>query len=311
MSRSRQLSAIVVLISLTTTGAAFAGSQTYIALGDSLTFGNDESTPSSTMPNFGDQGFVKPFADFLGTLNGGVRPQVVNLAISGELSSSLLTGVPPSDWPNRAWDWNLHYPDAATSQSSLMLSALDAAHAAGITIWVTLNIGVNDFNHLVASAAWQMASPAEQQNLFTQLLTQLFSNYQTVLTEVEAHAPGAHILLPNSLDPVPSTDPSYALNETAIAAANPILRQTAAAFGATYVDFYSVIHGQEHQLTNYDIGGGHLNQAGYAAVAEALAAAAVPEPRSLTLLATGAVVLLVAHNRRRLRPALVGRVGLK
>ena len=59
----------------------------YLALGDSTTFGNDESVPASTMPNFGDQGFVRPFADFLGSLNGGVRPQVVNLAISGEFIS--------------------------------------------------------------------------------------------------------------------------------------------------------------------------------------------------------------------------------
>ena len=82
----------------------------YLALGDSTTFGNDESLPSSTMPNFGDQGFVRLFADFLGSLNGGVRPQVTNLAISGELSSSFLSGVAPADWPNRAVQWNLNYP---------------------------------------------------------------------------------------------------------------------------------------------------------------------------------------------------------
>ena len=83
------------------------------------------------MPNYGDQGYVRPFADFLGSLNGGVRPQVVNLAISGELSPSFLTGVPPADWPFRSWSWNLNYPTATTSQNSLMLSTLDAAHAAG------------------------------------------------------------------------------------------------------------------------------------------------------------------------------------
>ena len=51
MSRSRYLPAIVVLLALTVPGAASAGSQIYIALGDSNTFGNDESMPSSTMRN--------------------------------------------------------------------------------------------------------------------------------------------------------------------------------------------------------------------------------------------------------------------
>ena len=90
------------------TSQLYAG-MTYIALGDSNVFGNDESRPASMMPNDGDQGYVRPFADSLGSLNGGVRPQVVNLAISGELSSSFLTGTPPADWPNRAWQWNNHY----------------------------------------------------------------------------------------------------------------------------------------------------------------------------------------------------------
>jgi lysophospholipase L1-like esterase len=260
----------------------------YLALGDSTTFGNDESLPSSTMPNFGDQGFVRPFADFLGSVNGGVRPQVTNLAISGELSSSFLTGVEPADYPHRAWQWNLNYPNATTSQNSLMLSSLDAARAAGNSVYVTLQFGGNDFGELVASAAWQNATPAQQQILFGNLLNQVAANYQTVLTEIRMHAPGAHILLPGFYDTAIPSDPAYALNEQAIAAGNQAIQQIAPAFGATYVDFYSVVNGHQLTLANYQVpGGGHLNQAGYAAVALALDAAAVPEPSSLSMLAIG------------------------
>jgi lysophospholipase L1-like esterase len=304
----------VLALAMLTPATSWAGlSQIYVALGDSNTFGNDESVPSSTMPNYGDQGFVRPFADFLGSLNGGVRPQVVNLAISGELSSSFLTGVPPADWTSRNWSWNLNYPSATTSQNSLMLSALDSAHAAGNSVWVTLNFGTNDLSHLLASSAWQTASPSEQQALFTQLVNQVFANYGTVLTEVEMHAPGAHILLPGFFDNILPSDPGYALNELAIGTANQILQQQIApAFGATYVDFYSVINGNVPELTNYNDGqGGHMNEAGYAAVAHALDLATVPEPSSFILLATGAAALLAGRCRRRVGQMFARYVGLK
>lgn len=272
-----------ILFLLLACGHVHAG-MVYLALGDSLTFGNDESRPASTLPNYGDQGFVKPFADFLGSLNGGIRPQVTNLAISGELSSSFLTGVPPADWTSRAWQWNLNYPSSTTSQNSLMLSALDAAHAAGSNVYVTLNFGANDFNYLIASAAWQMATPTQQQVLFVQLLNQVAVNYETVVTEIEMHSPGAHILLPGFYDDVLPSDPAYATNELAIAAGDQLIQAIAPAFGATYVDFASVINQDISGLVNL---GGHPNQAGYNAFAVALEGAVVPEPASVAMLTIG------------------------
>ena len=274
----------------------------YLALGDSTTFGNDESVPASTMPNFGDQGFVRPFANFLGSLNGGVRPQVTNLAISGELSSTFLTGFLPPEPPNPGWQFNLNYPktpgspNGTVSQNSLMLSALDAAHTAGNTVYVTLELGGNDFSHLIASSAWQTASPAEQQVLFLQGLNQLAVNYETILTEIQTHAPGAHILLPGFFDSTPPSDPSFALNELAIGAGDQLIQQIAPAFGATYVDFYSVINGHAAELTNPN---GHANEAGYAALALALDAAVVPEPTSLLMMSVGISGLIVIRIRLR------------
>jgi hypothetical protein len=82
---------------------------TYLALGDSVTFGIDPSTPASLLPSYADQGFVRPFADSLASLNGGVRPGVLNLAIAGELSTSFFTGQVPPGWTT-APELNLNYP---------------------------------------------------------------------------------------------------------------------------------------------------------------------------------------------------------
>ena len=71
--------------------SAAAPVQTYLALGDSIAFGETDVIPLS----FGDQGYVKPFADFLATQNGGARPNVINLAFPGETSSSFFTAIPP------------------------------------------------------------------------------------------------------------------------------------------------------------------------------------------------------------------------
>ena len=104
---------------LLTCGQLQAGA-VYLALGDSLTFGLDPSTPASLVPSYADQGFVRPFADSLAGLNGGVRPTVLNLGVSNELSTSFFTGQGPPgyvtfpqdnlNWVQTDWlrAWHVH-----------------------------------------------------------------------------------------------------------------------------------------------------------------------------------------------------------
>ena len=70
---------------------AAAAPMTYIALGDSLTFGVGEDDTAADISN-GDRGFVKPFADTLASVNGGARPNVINLGVSGTTTVSFFEG---------------------------------------------------------------------------------------------------------------------------------------------------------------------------------------------------------------------------
>ncbi len=272
---------------------------TYLALGDSSTFGIDPSTPSSLVPSFADQGFVRPFADGLAGVNGGVRPSVLNLGISGELSTSFFTATPPPGWPFRAQALNLNYPAAPTAQNGLMISSINAIHAAGNTVgYVTFMIGANDIFYLIDTPEFQNATPAEQLAMIAATIATAQSNYLTVLTELTALAPEAKILLPVYYNPFPSFAPEHAFYESILSAFNPVVAADAAAFGATYIDLRPLFAGRELELTNIGIGDTHANQAGYAVIAGALIQA-VPEPGSLVTLGAGVVGLLGYGYRRR------------
>jgi hypothetical protein len=74
------------------------------------------------------------------------------------------------------------------------------------------------------------------------------------------------------------------------------------------VDVYPLFAGREVGLTNIGAGDVHPNQAGYAAIAGALAAAvpqpaAVPEPGSVAALAAAVAAVLAGRLRRGGRQA--------
>ena len=270
----------------------------YLAIGDSLTFGIDPSTPSAMAPSYGDQGFVRPFADFLASGNGGVRPDVKNLAISGETSKSFFTGNPPAGWTNRAPELNLNYPDATTSQNSLMLSTISGIHAAGNTVGtVSFLIGSNDIFALVQTPAFQGASEIAQKTMIAATLAGVEAHYLTVLSELKFLAPEAKVILPGYYNPFPAGTSEHDFYQGVLSAFNPMVEADAKKFGATYVDLQTPFTGRELELTNIATGNVHPNQAGYAVIETAIAHA-VPEPSSL--IAMGLVAVVAAGHRRRL-----------
>ncbi len=270
----------------------------FLGLGDSVTYGFDPSTPDNFTPSFGDKGFVKPFVDALVNQNGGVRPEVKNLAIPGELMESFFSGQSPVGWPNRVPQLNLTYTDPNVSQQALMIETIQSIHAAGDTVgYASVLFGSNDVFYLVGTSAFQNATPLEQQQLLGAKLNEIVTGYQTLLVELTTLAPEATILLPNYYNPYAATDPNAPLYELILGAFNPAVEQLATGFGAEYIDLYSVIDGRQLELTNYGIGDVHPNQAGYQAMANEFISA-VPEPTSLLLLSMVGGVLCLRRTQR-------------
>jgi lysophospholipase L1-like esterase len=303
--RFRLLGIVAVLVFVAQTVSA-APVQSYLALGDSLAFG--QTTPP-LQPSFGDQGYVKPYADWLATRNGGVRPNVINLAISGETSSSFFDGMTPPGGVRRV-DANLNYPVVPMSQDALMLSRIASEKALGHQIsHVSFALGSNDFLNLATSPAFAMATQAQQTQMVGQTFATLQGNYTHLLTQLRGALPTSSILLLDYYNPY-AVDPSNPLSQmySAIALAHEqMVKAEAAAFHAQVVDIYQPFVGHEAQYTYILQGNIHPNATGYGVIADQMIKASqAPEPGSCVLLGMAALTL-GGYCWRRRRPVAVSQ----
>ena len=288
----------------------------YIALGDSITFGE---TDLQYIPSFGDRGYVGLYADYLATLNGGDRPTVINLAIDGETSASFTSGIgrtPPvvgrTDTILAAQNLNYN-PDALVPQRDLFLSKVASEQAAGNTIdTVSISLGFNELAALASSP-----NPLDQ---LPATLTTYRDNYSSVLTEVRQQLPDADLFILNYFNPFPanSTSPAAPIFAAGGPSLNNIIRDLAVEYDGFYVDTFTPFVGNEAASTFIDempagstveppfggvlpIGNVHPNETGYSAIA--MQVEAVPEPSSMAaILGVGSIFALKAIQKRRARP---------
>ncbi len=297
----------------------------YVALGDSITFGE---TDLNYVQSFGDRGYVSLFANTLAGRNGGVRPTVVNLAIDGETASSFMTNAgrtPPvmgrGDAPLQLE--NLNYGNStAVSQGTLFANTVAAQQAQGNTIsTVTVTLG---FNELAALAPMQN-TPAAEAAAIAQIpgtLAAYQANYTAVLNEIRSLAPNANLYLLGYYNPFPAdpNSPAAPVFNAGGVALNGVIQNLAGQFGAAFVANAAPFMGNEARYTYQavqpagssvsgqfggvlPIGNVHPNALGYSVIAADVAAATVPtpvpEPGSWPVLAVGLATLgLVAQKRR-------------
>ncbi len=151
------------------------------------------------------------------------------------------------------------------------------------------------------------------------------AGYASILDEIHQTLPGANLLVLGYFNPFPAdpTNPATPLFTTCGMPLNGIIRGLATQYGGTFVDTAPPFVGREAAPTYLarmprgssspnvgpyvgiePVGNVHPNDAGYQAIAGQVEAAAVPEPASIALLATGCLCQLVASRGRK--PA-VGR----
>ena len=324
--RIRDTMAIAIALSAGVSVSAANAGTAYIALGDSITFGETDLLYRQSL---GDRGYVSLYADAIAARNGGARPEVVNLAIDGETAASFVTGagrtapvVGRTDVPLALE--NLHYnAGALVSQGSLFASTVASEIFWGNTVGaVTITLGFNEL------AALSSMSPAAALAAIPQTLQTYQTNYSSVLTQIRNLLPNTNLLLLGYFDPFPAdpTSPAALIFSAAGLQLNGIIRSLATQYGASFVDTAGPFVGREALYTYLDkqphgssvpgpfggvlpIGNVHPNDLGYSAIAgQVIAVSAVPEPATWALLLAGMGILGLA-KRRHTAPAS-GRAAL-
>lgn len=272
MNRKPFVVALAALLTLTIglpAAPAAAGAPegtVYLALGDSLAWGYGASDPLETA-------YVPHFYRFLQGDSHSRARELVNLAVGGETSESLITGwLPPG--PQRTPQLNQALAVIADPDSDVSV--------------VTLDIGGNDLLHLLAPGEACAAYPPTDECLQAAqaAIGQFYGNFAYIMTALNtalAADPGEETLMVMTYyNPWSGTGSAYEGVATLLMLGaepgtdcgapatwgmNDTITCVGTALGATVVDVYPRFEGKGLELTHIAEGDIHANDSGYAQIA--------------------------------------------
>ncbi len=236
--RTRVIALLVLIVALALVPAAQASNKPgryYVAIGDSLAFGYSNAKFNANYPTENpavyNTGYVDVFGSYLRTLKSS--NVVKNFGCPGETSSSLLNGGCGYHY---AFSLHENYP---ASQSQLDAAKAFIAQDPTDVSPITLNIGANDLLGTINNVCHQ--DPVCIQQQAPAVIAAVAGNTATALGQLKAIAPAAKYMvmgLYNPLFTIPGSDPLTVYY-------NSVIRNVATAYGATFVDPFPTINGNE------------------------------------------------------------------
>lgn len=238
-----------------------AQTKTYVALGDSLSWGYQ---PNDVTRSAGDKGYVKLVANWLGTQQG-VRPRLKNLAIPGETSSSFF------DTSEIGYLLNSNYPIIGRkSQAELFKTTVAQETGAGRVIThLSYALGGNDMLDLL-DAQFLALPYAQQQTIADQTLAAVDANLVSALTLIRLQVPTAIVIVPGYYNPYGAFpgSPEDKISAYALPRLNQLLKARARQFNSRYTDTYTGFVGRELAFTWIGEDDIHPRDPGYATIAK-------------------------------------------
>lgn len=247
---------LAIMAALTLVHVGPATASTYIALGDSITFGETDliyRQSNGDKDVAGPRGYVSGFADYLASRNNGVRPTVLNFAIDGETTGSFTSNAgrtPPvagrTDVPLQLE--NLNYAGDQRSQGALFAQAVTTQNLVQNPVTdISVTLGFNNLAALSSLPTAQALAAAPG------VLAQYRLEYAGILTSIRSATPNANLYLLGYYNPFPAdpTSPAAPIFNAYGTQLNGIIQSLAVQFGARYVDTATPFVGREAELRTW------------------------------------------------------------
>jgi lysophospholipase L1-like esterase len=213
---------------------AGASTRYYLALGDSLTFGyqNSKFVAEQRTNGYDPASFSTGFVDDLGERLRRLNPalQTVNYGCPDESTRSFLSGGCPFHPGHPLHD---DYP-VTTSQHDAALAFL-AAHPGQVDL-ITITLGANDVQDDYQPCLRQPDLRSCLVQGFPSVLSQVRRNLDAILADLQAVAPSTPIIVVDLYDPLAIAEPATV---PAVMLLNSTMQLVAAARGAQVADVFA------------------------------------------------------------------------